>query len=314
MQGFGTIISSIVYLAIIIGIGFVSFKTGYMTQDAKATLSKVVVRITLPLLVINTLTKLTITPELMKNAIFIVITSFVCISVLYIIGVLIGKLFKLEKATAVVHSIMMAFGNVVFLGYPLIQALYGETGLFYAACYAFVNDALVWTFAVYQLAKYGNNSVDKLPWQKCISPPTVSFAIAIVMMIFGLKVTGVLARVFDSVGSMTTPISMLFIGATLASVDLKSILKRLAIMPAFLIKMLVVPALLTMILVHIPVDPVAKCVVAFQIAMPSQTIMAIISQEYKADTTYAAAVIFTTTLLSMATLPLMYMIINYFCA
>lgn len=310
MQGFDTIVNSIIFLAIIIGIGFFSFKFGYLASDIKTAISRIVVRITLPVLVISTLTKLTITPELMKNAIFIAITAVCAIAVLYITGVLISKIFKLNKITGVVHSIMTAFGNVIFLGYPLIQALYGETGLFYAACYAFVNDALVWTFALYKLAKYGNNNVGKMSWKKCISPPTVSFAVSILMMVFGLKVPGVFGQVFDTVGSMTTPLSMLFIGATLATVDIKGIVKRLAIMPAFLIKMIIAPVLLMFLLTYIPVDFVAKCVVILQVAMPSQTIMAIMSQEYGADTTYAAEVIFITTLLSLVTLPIVYILIN----
>ena len=47
MQGFETIINSIIKLGIAMLVGFVSIKTGYITKEQNNGLSKVIVRVTL---------------------------------------------------------------------------------------------------------------------------------------------------------------------------------------------------------------------------------------------------------------------------
>lgn len=49
------------------------------------------------------------------------------------------------------HRCMTCFGNVVFMAFPLIQALYGAEGLLYAAIYELANDTCLWTLGVYQM-------------------------------------------------------------------------------------------------------------------------------------------------------------------
>ena len=56
MQGFETIINSIIKLGIAMLVGFVCIKTGYITKEQNNGLSKVIVRVTLPILIITSLT------------------------------------------------------------------------------------------------------------------------------------------------------------------------------------------------------------------------------------------------------------------
>ena len=58
MQGFETIINSIIKLGIAMLVGFVCIKTGYITKEQNNGLSKVIVRVTLPILIITSLTSL----------------------------------------------------------------------------------------------------------------------------------------------------------------------------------------------------------------------------------------------------------------
>ena len=108
-----------------------------------------------------------------------------------------------------IHTCMSAFGNVIFLGYPLITALYGAEGLFYAIIYALVNDSFVWTLCVYLMGKESGNRT-KSPVKNLINPNTVSFVIAIPMLCLGLKLPGLIHDALASVGSLTTYLSMLF--------------------------------------------------------------------------------------------------------
>jgi len=311
MDGFNTILHSIILLALMIGVGYAAVKTKYISVDVKNALSKIIVRITLPMLVITSLTKVELDTARIKNSLILIAVAFSAILILYIAGGITAKLFRLKRDTAVVHQCMSAFGNVVFLGYPLIEALFGAEGIFYAALYGFANDLLMWTVGIYRLASLKSEKSNTLENMKnLLNPATIAFAISLVMMIFGWKFTGVVSEVLTGIGGTTTYLSMIFIGGTLATVDLKHIYKRVQIFLLAALKMVIAPILLVFIVRLLPVDEMVKSIIVLQLAMPTQTMIAILTTEYGGDVSYIAEGIFITTVLSLVTIPFVYYVMN----
>lgn len=313
MAGFETILTSILTLGLAMAIGFVAVKTGYISEDVKNAISKVIIKITMPILVITALTKVTLDRAKIVNSLLVVAIAIGSIAVLYGIGILISRMFRMDRPRAIVQQCLTAFGNVVFLGYPLIQAIYGEEGMLYAALYGFANDLFVWTLAVYQLATIaGKGKTPRENLKNLINPATIAFVISFIMMVFGLKFTGILGTVLDGIGGMTTYLSMLFIGGTLALVDFRKIYKRVSLFLLVAVKMLIVPVLLVLLLRLFPLDSMVKGIIILQVAMPSQTILTILTTEYKGDVIWAAEGVFITTIASLATLPAIYYFMTMF--
>lgn len=308
MEGFDTIVHNIMLLAAVMAVGFVSVKTGYIGVETKNALSKVIVRITMPVLILNALTGIELTPERLKNAGIVVIIALAAIILLYGIGIISSKLFKLPEATAVIHRCMMSFGNVAFLGYPLIRALFGDEGFFYAAVFEVVNDAFVWTFVVCRLNMLGKKEKmsAKRIFINIINPCTVAFLISFIMMIFGWKFTGFAKELTDGIGGMTTWLSMLFIGGTLAQVDVSKVRNIGSIFAIILVKMMIMPALIILVTRGMGLDTAARGAAILQVAVPSQTIISVLTLEYGGDTVYTSEGILITTLAGLATMPLVY--------
>ena len=151
MQGFETIINSIIKLGIAMLVGFLCIKTGYITKEQNNGLSKVIVRVTLPILIITSLTSLEFDTQKLKNSIYVLLVSIVVVAFLFAVGTVTSKISKMDKSRAIMHRCMTCFGNVVFMAFPLIQALYGAEGLLYAAIYELANDTCLWTLGVYQM-------------------------------------------------------------------------------------------------------------------------------------------------------------------
>ena len=311
MQGFDIICENIIVLGLAMLVGFAAVKTGYISEEVKNAMSKIVVKITLPILVMMSLTSLEMDSEKIRNSIFVFVVSIITVGILYGIGMLFSWLFKMDRPRSVIYECMTAFGNVVFLGYPLLEALYGPEGLLYAAIYGFANDCFVWTIGVYKLAAIKNKGAGiKDNLKNLINPATVAFAVSLIMMSLGLKFTGIPERVLSGIGGLTTYLSMLFIGGTLALVDFKHIYKHLSLLLIPAVKMLIVPVLLALILAVVPGDNIAKCVIVIQAAMPCQTILTVLTTEYDGDTVFAAEGVFVTTIASLATIPLVYWIMS----
>jgi hypothetical protein len=307
MQGFQTIITSILTLGLAMLIGFICIKTGYIKNEVKDAISKLIIRVTLPLLMITSLTKLTLDSQKIINSVTTVLCAYVIIGVLYCAGIATAKLFKLEKSQATIHTCMTCFGNVVFIAYPLIQALYGDEGLLYAALFAFANDCWLWTVGVYTLSgTRGREGSFFGNLKNLITPSTIGFLISLFMLITGLRFTGIVKDVLTNVGSVTTYLSMLFIGMTLAMVDFRHLYRRISLFVLVAVKMLIIPALLIFVLKFIPIDDLVKSVLVLQAAIPTSTVLVILTTDYGCDTVYSAEGVFITTLLSLATLPAVY--------
>jgi len=314
LNGIAIISHNILLLSIMMLIGYAAVKTGYISTDAKNMLSRIIVRITLPLLIVNSLTSVELDATRLKNSLFVIIAAVITIAILYIIGTGISKLLRQPMQTALIHRCMTAFGNIVFLGYPLIQALYGADGLFYAALYAFVNDLFVWTFVVWRLTVLngGKKQSAKETLINCLNPPTIAFAVSFIMLIFDVKLGGAIKEVAGGMGGTTTYLSMIFIGGTLAEAKVSDLLKAFSTLLIVLIKMLIMPVILIFVMRMLPFDPLVKGVVVMQAAVPSQTIISVLTKEYGGDTDYVVKGIFITTVFGLLTMPFIYYLLSTF--
>ena len=106
MQGFETIINSIIKLGIAMLVGFVCIKTGYITKEQNNGLSKVIVRVTLPILIITSLTSLEFDTQKLKNSIYVLLVSIVVVAFLFAVGTVTSKISKMDKSRAIMHRCM----------------------------------------------------------------------------------------------------------------------------------------------------------------------------------------------------------------
>lgn len=307
MNTSGAIIRSIAVLSCLMAVGFICMKTGYISREIKNSISKIIVKISLPVLVMMSLTKNGLDSEKIKNSLILILVAFIFIGFMYFIGFIAAKLFRLDKRRSAVHECMSAFGNVIFLGYPLISSILGDEALFYAALYALVNDFFVWTIGMYRITS-GEKEKKSLKenLKNMINPSTIAFFISFIMMIFSFKFTGIAEEVLNYIGSVTTPLSMIFIGMSLAEIDIKNIFSRIPLFLLVLIKMIIMPIILIILFKYIPLEKTPATVLILQAAMPTQTLLAILTTEYGGDVLYASEGIFISTIAGLFTLPFIY--------
>ena len=304
MDGLFVIIEKIGFIGIMILIGFLCEKTGFV-KNIPSSVSGIIKNITLPCLLLTSLISNNLDASKAKNGALIIGIGLCTIVVLMVIGNITGKALKLDEGKRGIQITMGSFGHVACLGYPLIGALLGDEGLLYAVFYNLANDGLLWSFGLSSIS--GEKGLKKL--KKMFNICTMSFAVGLVMLVAGIKLPGVLHSSLSTVGSATTPLSMLFIGATMARADIISALKRPAVYILSAVKMIITPIVLVLLLSILPtgfMNMTAMLALILQVAMPSQTMVAILAKEYNLDSKYAVEVIFITTMLSLVTLPLMY--------
>lgn len=305
---FTAVIYKIGILAIIILVGFTAVKTGYLDVKIKDSLSKLIVKIVLPCLILSSVSSKELEKGVLSEILAAFLMSLFCLAVLYAVGALTARLFKIPEGTAKVHRLLTCLGNVSFIGYPVITAMYGEDGFFYAIIYWLVNDMFLWTFGVFTLQ--GGNS-GKAVFKKLINPNTIAFAVAILMLVFGIKLPPLVFDTVNGMGGLTVDLSMIFIGMALADVDIRHAIKKWWIFAVAPLKMIILPILFIYLFKAAGIREIILGAIVLEAAMPAQTVLSILANESGADFEYAACGMFVTTLLSLVTLPFICYMINF---
>ena len=285
-------------------IGFLIVKTGYVAAENKNAISKIIVRVALPCLIISSISSKDLEKELLGNIFLTFLLSLFCIITLFVVGITAAKLLRLSGTTKTVHKLLTSLGNVIFFGYPIIYALYGEMGFFYAIIYWLLNDLFLWTVGVFLFSKDNKEKNQGSVLKNLLNPNTISFGIAVLMFIFGIKLPPVIAPAFEGVGALTTYLSMIFIGMALATVDTKKVLKSWGVFVALILKLIIMPLAFIFIFRTIPLDKMILSVIILEAAMPAQTVLTILANDYDSDYEYAAVGMFVTTVASLVTMPL----------
>ena len=308
-MGIMTVLEQVGMLSVIMLIGFVVAKAGYIDIKYKDAISKLIVNLILPCLIISSISEKNLESELIGELLTVLLMAAFCIAILLGTGFLTVKLLKIPDATKSVHKLLATTGNVIFIGYPILVAMYGEKGFFYAIFYWLLNDLFLWTVGVFMLA--GKNNVDKSArWKKLLNPNTISFAVAILMFVFGIKLPPIINSAVSVIGGLTTPLSMIFVGMALAAVDVKTTLKKWWIWVIAPIKLVIMPIVFIHLFKWIGIKEILIGIVVLEAAMPAQTVLTILANENKADCDYAAVGLFITTIASLATLPLVCYMLN----
>ncbi len=302
------ILDKLILLGTLMLIGFAAEKTGFV-KGLKSATSQLLTRITLPLLVITTLSGQAKSAETQNTALAVFIFGVLFVGVLLLLGRISAFPFGFSKNRRDVHVCLTAFGNTIFLGYPILGALWGEQAVFYAAFFSIANDLAAWTIGMLILSR---SKEGKPSFKRLLNPTTLSYVIGALMFIFSLRLPPFLHEAASLVGSTTTVLSMLFLGATVAGTSLKEFLSGLSSISIVILKMLLVPILAFYVIgwlipaLDLPVDTLLIYVVALEIAMPCQSVFAVVAQECGSDTKYAANAICITTAASLITLPIVY--------
>lgn len=309
------IAEQIVILAVIGLIGYIAFKAKAISPENNNGLVKIIVKITLPLLIFTTFAGAELSSDIVQNFPYVFVAPFVGVPVFYILSSLSAKGLKLDKENTALHNVHTMFGNVVFLGFPLLNAVYpGGEGLIYAAIFQLGHDCLTWTWGIFILNK-GSQNKKTNAFLRLINPATIAFLTGILFMLFKIKIPELIYSPLSSVGHTTIYLSMIYVGIILAQVRPISLIKNFRSYVLSLNKLLIGPAIVGLVffaLLKTGLEISEKAIIAsvLQTAMPCMIIVAVMAKDMGLNSSQAIENIFISTVLSLFTLPAVFYVIN----
>lgn len=308
----GTILSQILVLFILAAIGFVSGKTGYLPEKAGTVVSKLVMRVTMPALILSKMLSADFSADNYFDGLKLVAVALVTLLLIFAITRPFTRLMKIPDKSRNVYCMQSLFGNVIFFAFPLFQALFGDIGVLYALFFNVGNDILLWTLGIYLAGKHKGGGFGNA-LKHILNMNMIMFIIGLILVLSNLSAKlkgGVVYQTADMIGKATSPLSMIFVGLVMASSKgmFKNLGKKMLSILLALQKQLIVPVLAGLVLLFAVkqgwISDVVMMIAVMQLAMPVGTLTVSIAAEYDSDYEMAADNVFVSTLLSIITLPL----------
>lgn len=297
------------YLFSIMFIGFFAAKLKYMNDEVNKNISRLVAFVTAPLQVLASVLKPHNHPIKNKDALMLTGIAFA----MYIVLILVAKIFPIilrpNKKQKGCYQYLFIFSNIGYMGYPIIDALFGEEYRFYGSIFVLAFDCFCWTYGVALV------SGEKLKFDKnmFLKPMVIASFLAYILYFsnfsdvapnyVGETVYGTLYDVVSSIGNITSVLAMLIIGCSLAHLSFKQVFLRWQIYVLAAAKMIIFPILFWLVIRNFITDQLILGVIMVIVSMPAATNATIISYQFGGDENLASSGVFLTTLLSVITIP-----------
>lgn len=296
-----SVISQMIVLFGLIFLGYIGNKMKVLNQSANASFSSFLLKIALPATILNSalgqkdLDKATIIPvAIMAAVVFIIIP---------IISKALAHIFKWDAT----YELMLNYSNLGFMGFPLIESLYGEESVFYAAIFMMVFNIHIFTVGVMTLQGKGGGWKQTL--RKLISPGILSAVISFAYVLYPIQLPDTVSSFISSVGSCTTPLAMIVIGSQLEQVSILESLKQYKLYIMALFKLIAYPVLIYSLFVLFLGKGLRTEIAAILVGLPVAGNVTMLCSEYDGDSALAAQGTCITTLLSLLTIPIMLLLI-----
>jgi hypothetical protein len=288
-------------------IGFIARKREIMNEHAIHSLTQLILSLTLPFLILYSMGR----PYQLEAAgvFFWLIPISVLILILSVLlAIFLRRQLQVPEDRKSAVEGLIIFCNQGFIGFALLTSLFPEYGALYVSLYNLPYLILIWTYGIYLFA----GSKGNIPWKQLLfNPGILATWIGMVVFLSPYHWPRMVSSVLEMVGNTTIPLSMLLIGALLAHVNFKqtvSILKDKILWMVTAARLIIIPGLLfPLLLFPLPFPLLATAVLVS--ATPAAPTMALYAKKYGGDTDYAAFGSAWTTLLSVVTIPSLYILL-----
>lgn len=299
------LMQQIVQLFLMIFMGYLIVKTGLVRDDDSKVLSKIILYLIVPCVIINAF-QVDYTTDTVKGLLIAFAASVMTQVILLVVISVAGKLLHLNE----VEVASVYYSNSGNLIVPIVTFILGQEWVLYGCVFMSVQLVFLWTHCKKIISREASYD-----WKKIIlNINMLSIFIGVILFFTGIRLPEIIGNTLASVGTMIGPASMIVTGMLFAGMNLKQIFANKRVYFITFLRLIAVPLIA---LVLIKLSNLASfsadgnkimLIVFLAIITPSASTVTQMCQVYGNDSKYASAINVMTTLLSIITMPVMVML------
>lgn len=295
-----TILNQMGILVIIMLVGFVCAKLGVTGPAFNKSSSGVVMNV----LLVSTILASSMTSSLemdMLEVLKLVGISVLVLAISSLVGLVLPRLLRVSKEDSGIVFFAVMMMNSVFVAFPVIEAMYGSDGIFYASMSNIPFNLLAYTVGV------GSIRGDKggMNLKKAFTPPLIATIVGVVILLSGVRMPSIVVQTCSTIGKATVPMSMLVIGTSLGGFPVREALSDWRVYVISFVRLLVCPVLTWLLLRLFITDSMTLGVFTVLSCAPSAMLASVFSIQYGKNEKLASQCVFISTVLSAVTMPLL---------
>lgn len=307
------IVIKISMIFIMIFMGFVACKIKFIKSEAQRYLTDLILNITLPLMLINSISRNSITEDSLQLTIEVLVFSSMYFIIAGIAAIALVKMFCIRDINDKgVYKVIFTSINAGFMGLPITLSVFGEEAVYYMALHNIVLNVVLYFFCIIQL----NNGIQKGAVRntlaKLLNPCIVGAVAGIAILFAGVEIPEYIADIMETVGNVTIPVAMMVVGIQLADGKIIDCFRNVKLVVFSVVTMLIWPLIILIVVKLIPMAGILKTIFVLGAALPPATTISVLAANEGRNYKLAADGIIVTTLMSAVTIPLIVLLIDHF--
>lgn len=303
----------------IVLLGAIARKIHLMNDDFDTLLSKLVMTVTLPGMILDSVLSNTNLPDSHTIMMMLVYSTVLYVLVCLFAWIFVRLVYRgVPRPEQGAHAYLISFGNTGFIGFAVLGAIMGNDAVLYGAVYNIPYNVFLFSVGMLFIASTGSDGAAakkpvkeqvKAIAKQLVSPCLISCFVAMFLALFGVTDSGYIGQTCNLLGQMTVPAAMLVIGSTLAKQPLKQMVNDGWSYLTSFMRLAGVPLLIFFvggIFIH---DPYILAVIVIESAMPAASSGIMMCLAYGGDTMTMSRGTFITTIFSLVTLPLLALLV-----
>lgn len=305
------VFTSLAGLFMIMGVGALAVKLKIIPSSITPHLSNVLIKITLPCTVFYSLISKDYDPSFLSDSLLCIVLCPIVLACGAVLSLFLAKhVFHVSPDGQGVWSMACTFCNNGFIGYPIVQSLFGTDGLALAVMYGLGINVLTYSLGIWLVRRdakdKGNKAMKTGLRTMLFNNINIGLALGMIFYFGQIPLPSIIELPIVQLNNMTTPLSMFTTGAIMASSTIGDLFKDKDVYTAALVRLIIYPVILLTILKHMPIsNPLIYYMISVTMMMPSPAITTILSEMYHGNKNLASKIVLATSILCMVTIPLL---------
>lgn len=291
-------------MLIMVLIGMLFNKKKIITKEGRKCLTDLTINIFIPCNMISAFFKADRT--MLSRMAGIMLISLLIQIFQYVLSKILFRKKEAGMRSVLRYSTMVS--NAGFLGNPMVEGMYGDSGLVLASVFLVPVRLFYWSVGLACFVPVNKKNVVKTA---LTHPCIVAVLLGLLYLFFPVPLPVFVTKTITTFSTAMTPVTMLLIGSILGDVELKTIVSKDTLYIGF-IRLVVIPAAVFLAVWTAGVESLMASVTVILIAMPVATTTAILAARYDGDAEFATKTVVLTTILSLITIPVWSLIVEHF--
>lgn len=293
----------VIIMFILMAIGWLCYKVEFIHTQTAKDLTNLLLYIVSPCLIINSFKQKFTYARFVEFGVLFALVAFLFIFKILLSAGIFNKKTVADEQKRTILRYAGTYTNAGFMGIPLVQAILGANGVFFAVPYLIIYNIFMWTHGI-SMFQDRHHSFGQQVRQAVLNPNIIAAVIGLLLFITQFKIPDLIATPMNYIADINTPLSMIVIGTNLGAIDLKNDWHDRLAWSGVLVRNIIFPLLILGILLLMPLSYTAKITTLIMAACPVAGVVVLFSLISDYDVKFPTKLMCLSTLSAVATIPL----------